>query len=81
MKQCYNNIFAKSTRVCQFSGHGYGPLAPRSRFILHWHRPTDLFVTFSDADFRLGFNAAQTTLAAVAQLVEARRVEARVLGN
>ncbi len=47
----------------------------------HWHRPTDLFVTFSDADFRLGFNAAQTTLAAVAQLVEARRVEARVLGN
>ncbi len=38
----------------------------------HWHRPTDLFVTFSDADFRLGFNAAQTTLAAVARLVEAR---------
>ena len=38
----------------------------------HWHQPTDLFVTFSDADFRLGFNAAQTTLAAIAQLVEAR---------
>ncbi len=38
----------------------------------HWHQPTDLFVTFSDADFRLGFNAAQTTMAAVAQLVEAR---------
>lgn len=38
----------------------------------HWHQPTDLFVTFSDADFRLGFNAAQTTLAAVALLVEAR---------
>ena len=38
----------------------------------HWHRPTDLFVTFSDADMRLGFNAAQTTLAAVALLVEAR---------
>ena len=38
----------------------------------HWHQPTDLFVTFSDADFRLGFNAAQTTLAAVARLVEAR---------
>ncbi len=31
----------------------------------HWHQPTDLFVTFSDADFRLGFNAAQTTLAAI----------------
>jgi hypothetical protein len=38
----------------------------------HWHRPTDLFVTFTDADYRLGFNAAQTTLAAVARLVEAR---------
>ncbi len=38
----------------------------------HWHRPTDLFVTFSDDDFRLGFNAMQTTLGAVAKLVEAR---------
>lgn len=38
----------------------------------HWHQPTDLFVTFSDADFRLGFNAAQTTLAAVARLAGAR---------
>ena len=40
----------------------------------HWHRPTDLFVSFSDADFRLGFNAAQTTLGAVDRLVEARIV-------
>jgi hypothetical protein len=40
----------------------------------HWHQPTDLFVSFSDADFRLGFNAAQTTLGAVARLVEARIV-------
>ncbi|HUF50382.1 MAG TPA: M28 family peptidase [Longimicrobiales bacterium] len=40
----------------------------------HWHQPTDLFVTFSDADYRLGFNAAQTTLGAVARLVEARIV-------
>jgi len=38
----------------------------------HWHRPTDLYSNFSDADFRLGFNAAQTTLGAVARLVEAR---------
>jgi Zn-dependent M28 family amino/carboxypeptidase len=38
----------------------------------HWHRATDLYVTFSDADFRLGFNAAQTTLGAVARLVEAK---------
>jgi Zn-dependent M28 family amino/carboxypeptidase len=40
----------------------------------HWHQRTDLFVTFSDADFRLGFNAAQTTLGAVAKLVEAKVV-------
>ena len=34
----------------------------------HWHQPTDLFSTFSDADFRLGLNAAQTTLSGVAKL-------------
>ena len=33
-----------------------------------WHQPTDVYETFSDKDFRLGLNAAQTTLAAVAQL-------------
>lgn len=38
----------------------------------HWHQPDDLYVSYSDADFRLGFNAAQTTLGAVAGLVEAR---------
>jgi Domain of Unknown Function (DUF1080)/Peptidase family M28 len=37
----------------------------------HWHQPTDVFSTFSDQDFRLGLNAAQTTLAAVAQLAGA----------
>jgi hypothetical protein len=40
----------------------------------HWHQPTDLFVTYSDADFRLGFNACQTTLSAIASLAEARIV-------
>jgi hypothetical protein len=34
----------------------------------HWHQPTDVFATFSDKDFRLGLNAAQTTLGAVARL-------------
>lgn len=34
----------------------------------HWHQPTDLFATFSDADFRLGLAAAQTTLGAVCEL-------------
>jgi hypothetical protein len=38
----------------------------------HWHQPTDLVATFSDKDYLLGLNAAQTTLAAVAQLAGAR---------
>src|ERR1043166_9607573 len=37
----------------------------------HWHQVTDVFSTFSDKDFRLGLNAAQTTLSAIAQLVAA----------
>jgi hypothetical protein len=37
----------------------------------NWHQPTDVFTTYSDKDFRLGMNAAQTTLAAVAQLTGA----------
>jgi len=36
-----------------------------------WHQPTDVFTTYDDKDFRLGLNAAQTTLAAVAQLTGA----------
>ena len=38
----------------------------------HWHQPTDRYATFTDDDFRLGLNAGQTTLAAIAQLVVAR---------
>jgi len=34
----------------------------------HWHQPTDLYSSYSDKDFLLGLNAAQTTLAAIAQL-------------
>jgi Peptidase family M28 len=34
----------------------------------HWHQPTDRFSSFSDKDFRLGLNAAQTTFGALAQL-------------
>ncbi len=37
----------------------------------HWHQVTDVYATFSDKDFRLGLNAAQTTLAAIAQLTGA----------
>jgi len=38
----------------------------------HWHQPTDVFATFSDKDFRLGLNAAQTTLGALGQLTGAK---------
>ena len=37
----------------------------------HWHQPTDVFATFSDKDFRLGLNAAQTTFGALAALTGA----------
>ena len=36
-----------------------------------WHQPTDLYSTYSDKDFRLGLNAAQTTLGAIALLTGA----------
>ncbi|HEX6576109.1 MAG TPA: M20/M25/M40 family metallo-hydrolase [Gemmatimonadaceae bacterium] len=38
----------------------------------NWHQPTDMFKTYTDKDFRLGLNAAQTTLAAIAQLTGAK---------
>jgi hypothetical protein len=38
----------------------------------HWHQPTDVFATFSDKDFRLGLNAAQTTLGALGILTGAK---------
>jgi len=34
----------------------------------NWHQPTDNYDTYSDKDFLLGLNAAQTTLSGVAQL-------------
>ncbi|MEN9509399.1 MAG: hypothetical protein RLZZ621_1962 [Gemmatimonadota bacterium] len=41
----------------------------------HWHQPTDLFSTFTDADFRLGLNAAQTTLGAIGKLTGVKLVK------
>jgi len=43
-------------------GNGWDP---------QWHQPTDLYATYNDKDFRLGLNAAQTTLAATARLAGA----------
>ena len=36
-----------------------------------WHTPLDVWTTCDDEDFRLGLNAAQTTLAAIARLTGA----------
>jgi hypothetical protein len=44
-------------------GNGWDP---------QWHQPTDLYSTYDDKDFRLGLNAAQTTLAAIATLTGAQ---------
>ncbi|HJN94701.1 MAG: peptidase M28 [Gammaproteobacteria bacterium] len=37
-----------------------------------WHTPLDVWTTFDDEDFRLGLNAAQTTLSAIARLTGAK---------
>src|SRR6185503_7242394 len=44
-------------------GNGWDP---------HWHQPTDVYANFSDKDFLLGLNAAQTTLAGIARLAGAK---------
>jgi hypothetical protein len=38
----------------------------------NWHQASDVFTTYSDKDFRLGLNAAQTTLSAIAELSGAK---------
>jgi hypothetical protein len=38
----------------------------------NWHQVTDVYTTYTDKDFKLGLNAAQTTLAAIAQLAGAK---------
>jgi len=51
----------ENERLAQ-TGSGWNPT---------WHQPIDVFSTFSDQDFRLGLNAAQTTLGAIAHLTGA----------
>ncbi len=46
----------------------------------HWHRPTDVLDTFTDADYRLGFSAMETTLGATARLAGARVMSLRAQG-
>ncbi|HEV8241439.1 MAG TPA: M28 family peptidase [Thermoanaerobaculia bacterium] len=40
-----------------------------------WHQPIDVYSTFSDKDFRLGFNAMQTTGGAIALLAGVKIAE------
>jgi len=42
----------------------------------HWHQPTDVYTTFTERDFRLGLNAAQTTLGAIGRLSGATLIPA-----
>ena len=41
----------------------------------HYHQATDRYTVYSDKDFRLGLNAVQTSLAAVARLTGARVIK------
>ena len=41
------------------------------------HQPTDVYTTYNDEDFRLGLNAAQTTLGAIAQLTGTTLTESK----
>jgi hypothetical protein len=47
----------------------------------HWHKSTDNYATYLDADFLLGFNAVQTTLGAVGELVGLRDTRTTAAAN
>ena len=53
------SVSVRENRRVEEIGQGTNP---------HWHQPTDVFETFSEADFNLGLAAVRTTLAAVARL-------------
>ena len=53
--RAFQNRIDRGTEI----GNGWDP---------QWHQPTDVYATYNDKDFRLGLNAAQTTLAATAEL-------------
>jgi hypothetical protein len=38
----------------------------------HWHKATDLYATYDDADFAFGFNTVKMTVSAIVQLAGAR---------
>jgi len=63
--------FRENERGAQI-GNGWDP---------HHHQPTDVYTTFTDDDFRLGLNAAQTTLGAIGQLTGAKLTTKAASGN
>ena len=61
-KDLVASISLRENERLAHTGSGWNPT---------WHQPIDVMSTFSDKDFRLGLNAAQTTLAAIAHLTGA----------
>jgi len=61
----------ENERISQI-GNGWDP---------HHHQSTDVYASFSDQDFRLGLNAAQTTLGAIAELAGASLVPLSAKGG
>jgi hypothetical protein len=49
-------------------GNGWDP---------HWHQASDVFAAYNDDDFKLGLNAAQTTLGAIGRLAGATLLKRR----
>ena len=47
----------------------------------HWHQNSDVVATYSDADFLLGFNVAQTTVGTLAELTNATVAGVGTCGN
>ena len=39
-----------------------------------WHKSSDVYETYSEADFRFGFNALQMTTGAIAELAGLKRL-------
>jgi hypothetical protein len=62
-KDLVPSISLRENERLAHTGSGWNPT---------WHQPIDVMSTFSDDDFRLGLNAAQTTLSAIASLTGAK---------
>lgn len=62
-KDLVPSISLRENERLAHTGSGWNPT---------WHQPIDVMSTFTDADFKLGLNAAQTTLSAIATLSGAK---------